>query len=67
MAKLLLNEYIYSEESIRKACLAYKELAHIDLKRERPYFELEFDQCKYDIETTIKEFENYVINVENGR
>lgn len=65
MAKLLLNKHIYSEKSVKEACTAYKELAHIHLRSEDPYFVLEFDQCKYDLETTIKDFENYVINAEN--
>lgn len=63
--KLLLNTDIYSEKNIRETCDIYKAYARIKIKWKKPYVELRFDKCKYDPDITIKEFENYLINVEN--
>lgn len=38
MAKLLLNWHIYSEKSVKEACTAYKELAHIHFEKRRSVF-----------------------------
>lgn len=67
MNRLYLSEDVYSEESIKETCAVYKEYAHIEMKRENLHIELIFSRCKYDPDLTIKEFENYLINVENSR
>lgn len=63
--KLQLNADIYSESSIRETCEAYKAYASIKIKKKNEYMELTFDKCKYESGITMKEFENYLINVEN--
>lgn len=65
MSNLKLNLEIYSVQSISKACDAYKDYARIDVVRDEKFVEFKFNECKYDQELTIKEFENYLINVEN--
>ncbi|MGN9077150.1 HxsD-like protein [Oliverpabstia intestinalis] len=65
MNKSMLNMDIYSVENIKKTCNAYKDFARIKIKRNYNYMELTFDRCKYDTDITIKEFENYLINIEN--
>lgn len=63
---LQLSAEIYSDASIDKACRAYEGYAKIKVKKFEKYTELRFDRCKYDAELTIREFENYLINVENS-
>lgn len=65
MNKLFLSVDIYSEASIKETCNVYKHYARIKIKWKNPYVELMFDRCKYDPDITIKEFENYLVNVEN--
>lgn len=65
MNKLLLNTDIYSVSNIKNTCIAYKEYADIEINKTDSYIELIFDNCKYDLDITIKEFENYLINTEN--
>ena len=65
MVKLLLSTEIYSEKSIKETCDAYKDFAKIKVKRKSIYIELIFNSCKYDPNVTVKEFENYLINIEN--
>lgn len=65
MVKLLLSTEIYSEKNIRNTCNAYKDFAKIKMKRKGTYIELIFNDCRYDQNITMKEFENYLINTEN--
>lgn len=65
MVKLLLSTEIYSENNIRNTCDAYKDFAKITIKRKGTYIELIFNDCRYDQNLTMKEFENYLINTEN--
>ena len=65
MVKLLLSTEIYSEKNIRNTCDAYKDFAKINMKRRGAYIELIFNDCRYDQNITVKEFENYLINTEN--
>ena len=65
--KLQLNTDIYSESSIRESCEAYKTYARIKMKKKDKCIELTFYKCKYDPGTTMKEFENYLINTENTK
>lgn len=65
MTKLLLSTDIYSYANIMETCEAYREFADIKIEEMDSYYELTFDDCKYDPDITIKEFENYLINTEN--
>lgn len=67
MNKLHLNEAVYSLKSINETCDVYKEYAQIRMIQENSHIELIFDRCKYDPKLTMKEFENYLINVENSK
>lgn len=67
MNRLYLSEDVYSQESVKETCAVYKEYAHIEMKRENLHIKLTFSGCKYDPDLTIKEFENYLINVENSK
>lgn len=65
MIKLLLSTDIYSDTNIKKTCNAYRGFADIKIMKKDSYYELTFENCKYDPDITIKEFENYLINTEN--
>ena len=65
MNKLELKTDVYNIENIEKACVAYKDYAKIKIKMKNNRIELIFSKCKYNTDITIKEFENYLINVEN--
>lgn len=65
MNKLYLHTDIYSESSIKATCDAYKGYARIKIKWKEQYAELIFDKCKFEESITMKEFENYLINIEN--
>ncbi len=65
MNKLQLSLEIYTPENIEKVCMVYKNLAKTKVKKKRDTIEVIFTKCKYDVEITKKEFENYLINVEN--
>ena len=64
MNKLRLYTDIYSESSIKETCDVYKNYAKIKIKRKKSYVDLVFEMCKFEPDITIKEFENYLINVE---
>lgn len=67
MVKLLLSTEIYSEKAIKETCDVYKDYAKIKTKRKNSYIELTFNNCRYDPDITMREFENYLINTENLR
>ena len=66
MKKLRVNKSIYSDESIAKTILAYKDFAVTSVSNKKDYVVITFWKCKYDEDQTVKEFENYMIGVENS-
>ena len=66
MTKLKLRSDVYTEESIKKVIAVYKTLADIVIEGQKDgYMMICFINCIYDEKLTIKEFENYLIGVEN--
>ena len=65
MKKLLLRKDIYSSESIKKAIGSYAGLAEFGIFDAGDYIGVLFNNCKYDEQRTVKEFENYLIGMEN--
>jgi hypothetical protein len=66
MIKLELNRDIYSRKNVDAAREAYKEIARIMVKEKRSYIRVLFVSCKYEEGRTVKEFENYLIGLENS-
>lgn len=66
MIKLELNREIYSRENVDAAREAYREIAKISVKEKKDYIRVFFLNCKYGEERTVKEFENYLIGIENS-
>lgn len=65
MIKLELKNNIYSEKNVKKAICAYKEYGDIRVQYKREKVLLIFSNCKYDEKLTAREFENYLIGLEN--
>ena len=66
MKKLKVNRSIYSDEAINQTMMAYKNHAVTTVSFQRDYAVITFWKCKYDEVLTVKEFENYLIGVENS-
>lgn len=66
MMKLTLNADIYSFKVIEAAIIAYNGLATIAVRQSDRQIQLVFDNCRFDPSITIKEFENYLIGLENS-
>ena len=66
MSKSQINKEIFDIGIVTKAIEDYSDIASINVSETKDYIELEFDNCKYDTEETIKEFENYLIDLTNS-
>ena len=66
MSKSQINKEIFDIGIVTKAIEDYSDIASINVYETKDYIELEFDNCKYDTEETIKEFENYLIDLTNS-
>ncbi len=66
MKTLILNKEIYSYSSILKAKSIYSDCAKIHVFTNRDNWLLIFSNCCYNPEQTIREFENYLIGLENA-
>lgn len=67
MKRTKLSKNIYDESIIRQAIRDYGSIANIQLKSDSNYYDLQFENCKYDENRTLKEFENYLIDLMNVR
>lgn len=65
MNKLELNKEVYSLINIKNVSIIYKDYADMHIEDSGQYAIVYFDKCKYDCKTTMKEFENYLIGLEN--
>lgn len=61
----MFNTDVYTIENIRKTCEAYKNYAVIRMKTTKDYAILTFSNCQFSEKQTVKEFENYLIGIEN--
>lgn len=65
MNKLMLSKYIYTFPAIENAISAFSELATISIREETNCYLFEFENCVYEEDITLKEFENYLIDLSN--
>ena len=63
MNKLLLNKGIYTKEVIAETAMAFVNLAEIKYCQDDSYHILTFENCRYGVSLTKKEFENYAVNL----
>ena len=66
MKKVKINRSVYSDETIKTTIQAYQHHAVISAKIKGEHTVLTFWKCRYDEDQTIKEFENYMIGIENS-
>ena len=66
MKKLKVNRSVYSDKTINRTMRVYKSHAITTVSFKYEYAIITFWKCKYDEELTVKEFENYMIGVENS-
>lgn len=60
-----LNKGLYNESIIKQAIRDYRSIALIELSEDHSFYYLQFNECKYDEERTVREFENYLIDLTN--
>ena len=63
--RLFLSKEIYSYCYIEQTIIVYEKLADIAVNEDEKYWICEFCDCKYEIERTKQEFENYLIQLWN--
>ena len=62
---LHLNKGLFSRSNINEAMDAFKKYALLRIEEDDRYWILNFNKCLYDAGITVKEFENYLIALEN--
>lgn len=66
MKTIKFNRCVYSDETIKQSMNAFCNHVKTKVKFESNYAIMFFSNFKYDENQTIKEFENYMIGVENS-
>jgi len=66
MNKLILEREIYSESMIKKAIEDYSLIAQIKMDKNDSGIVCTFIKTEYDLDKTIDEFENYLIDLTNS-
>lgn len=65
MNKLLLSKEIYKAPSINETISAFSKIAKISLYESVDHYICIFENCLYSQNQTMKEFENYLIDLCN--
>jgi hypothetical protein len=60
---LLLNSTIYDERAIKVCVESYRDVVDIEITKTEGYFNAKFLNPRYDLITTMQEFENYLIQI----
>jgi hypothetical protein len=63
--ELTLNKGIFTEKLLKRAMDDFADLADIKVENKNNQWILYFLNCRYGQEKTIREFENYLIGLEN--
>lgn len=66
MKTIRFNRSIYSSEALQRTIAAFKRHAFITIKFRENVALVTFWFCRYGESQTIKEFENYLIGIENS-
>ena len=67
MNELKLSKEIYNYSLVKTAAKEFADISNILVSNEENYVKCIFSKCVYDDEITLKEFENYVIDLSNQR
>jgi hypothetical protein len=65
MNELTLAKEIYPLSCIEDSCTAYKKLCSIQIYDKDGHYLLRFSNCRFDENKTLREFENYLIQLVN--
>ena len=60
-----MNKSIYEFKKIRYTIQAFGGICEVDIKEDSVYWICIFSKCGFDLERTIREFENYLISISN--
>lgn len=60
-----LSKDIFSQQAVIEAARAYSHLALISIEEQDNYWQIQFTECRYAEYITVREFENYLIILEN--
>lgn len=63
MNELRLKKELYSMPNIRQSILAFSDTATISVFEKDETYICTISECRYDIEETVGEFENYLIDL----
>ena len=63
MNELRLKKELYSMPNIRQSILAFSDIATISVFERDETYICTISECRYDIEETVGEFENYLIDL----
>lgn len=63
MNELRLKKELYSMPNIRQSILAFSDIATISVFEKDETYICTISECRYDIEETVGEFENYLIDL----
>ena len=66
MVELSVCKEIYSKSILMQAKQSYQSLATIEIVENRGSWTVLFSDCKYEEIITAKEFENFLIGLENS-
>ena len=66
MIQLVIKKDLYSYKYLKQAIQDYSEYCSTTIIEYPDKWILVFNKCKYDEDLTVKEFENYLIGLENG-
>ena len=65
MSELWLSKQIYEKKYILHTISTYEDICKIVIYEEADKWICNFEKSKYDLELTIREFENYLIALSN--
>lgn len=66
MTELRFHKEIYAGWALQSAVAAYGALATITIRDDDEYHICQFDRCRYEEKLTVKEFQNYLIDLMNS-
>lgn len=66
MKAIEFSKQVYSLNSVRIVAAVYQNYATITIEEDTERILVTFEKCRFSEERTVKEFENYLIGIENS-
>lgn len=67
MNNRIFDTDIYEKQAIEQSIVDFKNICRIETEINNNQMTCSFFDCEYDVEITIKEFSNYVIDLMNSK